>query len=186
MSRKSATEVALAISHIFKASLEQVPVLDTYSLPKLLKRSHIYQHPSLETHESLRYDSKYNRLSTYNLVNLPRKFSDRIISRKFVNDTTVIPSLVKRSVDSPETLNWLNDCRSLVKRDFQDADHDAVAGDEKNLWSLWKSKAGEYIAVFKNGLGSFSSLLIRKVSQVWDFVNRLLVRIRIKFEVNLL
>jgi hypothetical protein len=179
---KSAKEISMAISYIFKASLEQFPYQRLDSKLKLLKRDHDYQHASLVGNRSLQYDAKYNRLSTYQIqeLNVLETASGRLLFRKFGLKKT--QSLEKRSFKSHGLSDWFDDCRSLLRRD-NETDHDAVAGDDLHSWSLWTSKVGNMMAFFRDSVGKISSVVIEKVSDVWKFLNLLLLQARIRIEV---
>lgn len=149
-----------------------------------MKRDHVYQHPSLVGHESLGYDAKYNRLSTYQVLNISDSYSASILGRKFMSDAAV--NLEKRAVEDPESEKWFLECQSLIKRQLDydaESEHYAVAGDDVHSWSLWAHRVGKYLAFFKDSVGQLHSYLIEKISDVWDFVNRLLLRVRINIEV---
>lgn len=149
-----------------------------------MKRSHIYQHPSLVGHGSLAYDAKYNRLSTYQVMNVSEHSSSAILGRKFTSDGEV--QLQKRSLDNHESEMWFRECQSLIKRQ-KDNDTESelhvVAGDNRHSWSLLSSKLGHFLAFFKDSMGRVHSYLLKRISDIWDFVNKLLLRVRINIEV---
>jgi hypothetical protein len=177
---QTAREIAFAISHIFQASHRKLPFLHSESSKKLIKRKHVYQHPSLIDHRSLEYDSKLNRLSTYQVMNLSESSSDRILGRLFIGQNFTNRGKIPFHSDG-----WFKEIKSLVKRHNGDGQEKSsfVAGDEKHAWSLWSYRAGKYIAFFKDSLGRVYSHMIEKISDIWEFVKLLLIRVQIKFEV---
>jgi hypothetical protein len=159
----SAEEIAFAISHIFKASALKSPYLNNLLSEKLLKRDHDYQHSSQIQNKYLEYDSTFNRLSTYLVTDPDIGLHNRIISRKFIEP--VQSSVSKRNLKFTGSGKWLQECQSIIKRDYTESNHSIVAGDAQNLWTLWSRKAGEYLAIFKdlNSTQTFS-FMIKRVS----------------------
>ena len=180
---QSAKEIAFAISHILQASQKKVPFLHLDSSKKLMKRGHTYEHPSLIGHESLEYDSKLNRLSTYQLMNVSESSSDRIVERSFVVDHS--SALKKRSLNNHDSVEWIKECKTLMRRDYADGGEDPnlIAGNDNHFWSLWSYRKGKYMALFKDSIGHVYSKMIDKVSDIWNFINLLLVGASVVLEV---
>jgi hypothetical protein len=180
---QTAREIAFAISHIFQASQRKLPFLHSESSKKLIKRGHVYQHPSLIDHGYLKYDCKLNRLSTYQVMNFSESSSDRNLGRLFIGEN--FTNRRNTSIDRFNSAEWFKEIQSLVKRHYGDgqAKPSFIAGDEKHAWSLWSYRADQYMAFFKDSLGRLYSHMIDKISDIWEFVRLILVRVNIGFEV---